>query len=767
MGTLKLEKGKHFIHAEEKQKAIYVILQGGVDMVTKYDAIHLEAGNIIGLMASSKRKFQCDYVATEDTLLMVYDYLGEEDLQKIFKTQPKYANVFTMGAIKQANMVLQAYHKVYVTADMLYKLTIELHRDYKYLCSKHSIPEKNFGRMTHFVQLDKANSLPKWYVEYYKSLSKKDRRSMEAFYGDEYTLNICEIFRASEVMEQAVEKMEGIWEYLEYWKDILMDDGRNDLFQLYFDLEARIARISTDVSEIHQYMDKLFKYIEDSGIYEEELMDSRFKEYMDFDFTTLSEEEAASQILFEEETEEEEEFLEEEALQTDYSLDAILHYAGYETEEEENIKRLIDSYQGLVDIYSTEDNVRKLRKEISREFYELYKRVMKKALVDYAQPDVIKMFLNFGYMDTTLLGEENTQALGELTDYLFACNSEHVYTMSEWLKSIFEGRNEPSRNEFDLDYNGYLADLRKGGKITQKEQEEWKNDSWKKVEFEIDNMFASSNRAVYGRISIFVPMLCEHDIVQNVKQMLVTADRIQMSLERLKRIDFSVFYRDVVFSDPQHDITREFLKKEVLPDIILMPNAGSKAMMWQETDGTRRDTSGRFLFPILTVADLDELMVESAGRFRWEICRKEQGMRWNDIREPSLTSEYYDYVQFYRKNSELSSEAKEKMKNALWKAKNNYREVFVKDYQNWIKYESKGSFRLNKVSREILFKYCPFVKGIREGLKTNPMYQEMINRYEILNGRKKRHVELFEDKYTKAGGSMDEDLMENKMFYEL
>ena len=47
MGTLKLEKGKHFIHAEEKQKAIYVILQGGVDMVTKYDAIHLEAGNIL------------------------------------------------------------------------------------------------------------------------------------------------------------------------------------------------------------------------------------------------------------------------------------------------------------------------------------------------------------------------------------------------------------------------------------------------------------------------------------------------------------------------------------------------------------------------------------------------------------------------------------------------------------------------------------------------------------------------------------------------
>ena len=38
-----------------------------------------------------------------------------------------------------------------------------------------------------------------------------------------------------------------------------------------------------------------------------------------------------------------------------------------------------------------------------------------------------------------------------------------------------------------------------------------------------------------------------------------------------------------------------------------------------------------------------------------------------------------DYVQYYKKNHDLSPEAKEKLKNALWKAKNNYREVFVKD----------------------------------------------------------------------------------------
>ena len=210
------------------------------------------------------------------------------------------------------------------------------------------------------------------------------------------------------------------------------------------------------------------------------------------------------------------------------------------------------------------------------------------------------------------------------------------------------------KNEFDLDYPAYLADLRRNGTITKKEQEEWKDDQWKKVEYEIENMFTSSNRAVYGKISTFIPILCEYDIVNSVETMLVTAARINESLDKIRSVDFSIFYRDTTFSDPAHDITREFLKKEVLPDVILMPNAGTKAMMWQETAGGRRDTSARFLFPVMTAGNLDELMLETAGRFRWEMCRKEQGARWNDIREMSLTSEYYDYVQYYKKNHDLS-----------------------------------------------------------------------------------------------------------------
>ena len=63
--------------------------------------------------------------------------------------------------------------------------------------------------------------------------------------------------------------------------------------------------------------------------------------------------------------------------------------------------------------------------------------------------------------------------------------------------------------------------------------------------------------------------------------------------------------------------------------------------------------------------DLTKTIIKLCGEFRWELCKRIQGARWNDISEHSLTSEYFDYVQYYRKNNELSPEAKEKIKNDM------------------------------------------------------------------------------------------------------
>jgi hypothetical protein len=163
--------------------------------------------------------------------------------------------------------------------------------------------------------------------------------------------------------------------------------------------------------------------------------------------------------------------------------------------------------------------------------------------------------------------------------------------------------------------------------------------------------------------------------------------------------------------------------------------------MWQEITGKRRDSAGRFLLPAFTDVNLIELFVRVFGRFRWELCRSIEGTAWNDIKHKSLTSEYSDYLQFYRKNKELSEERKEKLKHQILKGRNSSREIFVIDYEQWINYESMGALKLNRPVREMMATYCPFSKEIREQIKLQPVFEEAMLRYYREKQKKIREIE--------------------------
>jgi hypothetical protein len=136
-------------------------------------------------------------------------------------------------------------------------------------------------------------------------------------------------------------------------------------------------------------------------------------------------------------------------------------------------------------------------------------------------------------------------------------------------------------------------------------------------------------------------------------------------------------------------------------------------------------------------------MVKMCAQFRWEMCRRIQGVHYSDISEPSLTSEYCNYLQFYKKNTALSADMKEKVKAALKRNNNNYRSVFSAEYEQYIKNEAEGLPRLNKVAREILFKYCTFSQKYRNTLNINPQYKPLIDRLTVLQGERKRTLDLF------------------------
>ena len=203
-----------------------------------------------------------------------------------------------------------------------------------------------------------------------------------------------------------------------------------------------------------------------------------------------------------------------------------------------------------------------------------------------------------------------------------------------------------------------------------------------------------------------------------------------------------------------------------MPDIILMPNVGIRGVMWQEIEGKYRNSSGRMLFSIFHLEDLTTSFIRMTGEFRWELCKRIQGNRWNDVSDRSLTSEYFDYIQFYKKNHDLSSEAKERIRTSLQRSKNSFKEMFVRDYTIWILFEGNGSPRLNKVARQILFTYCPFPADICESLSQNPLYTDLLNQHRLHTAQRLHHLELVVQKLKNSKSPIPDTIRHEITFAE-
>lgn len=267
-----------------------------------------------------------------------------------------------------------------------------------------------------------------------------------------------------------------------------------------------------------------------------------------------------------------------------------------------------------------------------------------------------------------------------------------------------------------------------------------------RVTFEMENLFPQVNKMTCGRISTFCPLFSADNVLKDLNTAFVTTAQISKAFATIRSIDFSAYYRESLDLENAETMGKETIHLEFLPDIVLMPNVGIRGVMWQEIDGKKRNSPGRMFFSIFHMEDVNTTLVRLTGEFRWEMCKRIQGTRWNDVSERSLTSEYFDYVQFYRKNHELSAEAKERIRNSLQRAKNSFKEMFVRDYIIWVMFEGTGSPRLNKVARKILFTYCPFPASLAATMEQNPIYTELMSRQKVLSGQRIHRLDMLRQK---------------------
>lgn len=756
------KKGERFIRKGRRVSEVNIILRGSVIMKMKNHQVILETGAVIGLTDAANSRYTCDYIANEDSLLVTYAFNTVDDFKVIFEEQPKYTYAFLHATISQCNKMLKQYEKLQKTDEELYLFIMKQYKEYQLLCKRYKVEEMVFSGKNLITPVEIDSFISKWEMDYVEGLAGQPASILKQFYMPHQEICIGEILRASNLMKQTIENMETMIDYKEERTNLIFGKEGEDLYTLWFDLSKKASRKNYDILEIQKRMKQAQSFLMERKLISGNMVLKGFQEYWRFDFeeyakTALDPTKSNKNIDIPQEP--------DNPVGLDY-YEYILSYAGIEESRKIQLRELIEKFQQAVskDNKSREDL--EIYKHMTEVFFEIYEKAFIRSLeVDEVSP-IMQLFFQFGFFDPLLVSEEKINQLLELIPRLKRNNMQCIYTFYDWLKEIYVGNRNTSKNEFDLDFTGSLRELRKANRITAEEEKMYQLDRGRMVQYEIENMFKSAMKGAYGRGGTYSPVLNEKDITKSLDVMFVTPEKIEAAINAIKFVDFRCFYREIIFYDSEKDGTRMLLQKEIYPDIILAPIIGKQGMMWQESAGVDRESPGRFILPVLTSFDINEMMLSIVASYRWEICRKLQGARWNDITERSLTSEYYDFLQFYKKNKNISADVKEKIKSALSHCKGSFREVFAMDYINWIKYESHGNFRLNKVAREILARYCPFPQEKRMKLLENPMFRSTFSKYENLMLQEETKLKNAFKRYKDLGGEITPQMMETLHFYQ-
>ncbi|PKM77213.1 MAG: hypothetical protein CVU90_08670 [Firmicutes bacterium HGW-Firmicutes-15] len=445
----------------------------------------------------------------------------------------------------------------------------------------------------------------------------------------------------------------------------------------------------------------------------------------------------------------------------------ILNYADISKEDAFMFKINLEKFRMLADKSLVDKDALKIRDAISSTFFDIYSSVLKKVSVENNPSRLYQMFLKYAYIDEKLLEPNQTRVLYEMVAKPNTQAQCSFYNLKDWLEKIFSKEEEPSVNEFGLDYYEVFREKKKRGEFLDKDKHGYDNNADARLSHEINNLFNIGQKLCCGQMSRYFPILHSGMISNDLSKALVTSEMIEESLNRILQVDFSAFHREIVCNMPEKGIKKELIMKSVLPDLILMPIFGSRAVMWQELTGRVKSSPGRFILPIFTDEDLDNLMIEVIARFRWDLSKNMFSYIRNDGNQSSLTADYSNYLQFYRKNGDLSNDAKEKIKTQIAKYRNNVREIFASDYYTWINYESQGIVRLNKVVREIFFKYCPFSKTIRADLEKHPLYNQYIIQYEKWRIKHHKVIQAHYSQLVKPNVPLDAELEGNLAFYNM
>lgn len=771
-----IAKGTLLYTQTKAVESVALVVKGRVLVYNTGTKIVCGPGSFIGVSDLIVGTYSANAYVMEDAQVFPISVHNLEEMEELLEGRADYRSTVVTALSRQILELKRDYDALQKGAVSLSNFLKRSYATYQELGKKNSAPISKLEGIEHMeeIQLPEGSEDVLEQVKYYLECVTLPVEIQKHYYG--HGRNI-----AVRHMEEQISIVSSMMEYCELYANYLLDMFKNlacndqdCLYNLSVQMTLVMKKMKVDTSAIMKMIHEIREHMKEV----ETVIVSRSGKKVDLDKEKMEQIFAMIADGAAEVEEDDDEVSAETAVryagvdietierETTGSLKKIMDYSGLPEEKCDEFQKYVLAFMNLKDKASTDDDARTIRRKLTSGFYDLYEAVFKRDFEEKSKNRIIDLFLTYGFVDERLLSKEQLIQLYCLEDQNDGTGRCKVYNSKQWLSAVWNGEKEPSKSEFDMDYNETLRDMKKSGQLTDEQMKLDMEDLTKKFEYEVRNMFKYNSKVVSGQLSVFVPILYRDEFMGHLDQSLMTTNKVNQIIDKIRSIDFSVFYREAMQNDPSRGIDKEYIQEEYYPDVVLLPTYGSNGAMWQEIEGRKRSSHARFLVPIFAEADMEDVFIRMCGRFRWELCRTVQGAAWNDVKVKSLTSEYVDYIQFYKKNRALSDERKEKLKMQIQKGRGNTREVFVIDYLLWVKNECTGSMRMNKVAREILANYCPFVKEIRDKLNSQPLYEEAMARFHRERLKKVKELDLRYRAIETKGGSLSPELEHTLAFFK-
>lgn len=736
------QPGEIIYKTGDEVQFLAMIAGGEAVAKTTYGTVTLNVGDMLGIVDIWSGNYGFDYVAVSEVKVCMYAVSNVSFNRPLFHGEKRLLSVCVLSAIRFLKQINQLQNLWYQRSKRAYGKLKVSYEKYKNFIKKYGIAVGLIDEIQDLEADYQTYGTDSYMEDVVSELSSLTMENVEGFLGNAPLVTMAFLKEIDENLLGMVPATDKDMQFYYGMGELFYGSKENSLFSGYYQMALKIRDIKGELQPVLQEMRSILALAE--------TMEDEFGEVITPALIPQSERLRDSIAILQTQAETEDakiisNYTANEVIEAQSAFSGLtkklLEYAGVSSEQKKEFLDGLTAFRVLMKNQFRASNSVAVIHEFEMLFYELYEAVFKKKEVDEEAPFWLNLFLDYGIISDVDFSKEDQVKIYHLAKERTYGGEYNVHTISQWLHKIYIGEKEPSRDELGRDYREFLQEIKKKRSVSPQEEMEYMNDSMRKVRFEIKNFFRPNSRIVYSANATFCPFATGEEISGNIAQSILAYERIAAVLDKIRAIDFSVFYREYSFFNRDGKSLR--LMTEVLPDIILVPHVGYRASMWQEIEGRKRVSPARFAVPLYPQGDLFEMILNVVGRYRWEFCRTEQGVRWNDVAEKCLTSEYFDYIQFYRKNNDLSDAAKQKLKDRVARFRNNVSEIFISDYSMWVKYESEGANRLNKVCRGIMAEYCLFGKEIRTVLKQNPMFEEPLRKVENKRTKKEKEFERY------------------------